>query len=71
MAKAFVKDGVLHVEVAFTMEGKKTASRKNVIHATTEPGTPDALTIQHGGRKITIQLNAYSPYVAQEAPAIK
>lgn len=71
MAKAFVKDGTLFVEVAFVLDGKKTASRKNVIHATTEPGTIDALVINVGGRKVTVQLNAYSAYVAKEAPVAK
>ena len=71
MAKAHVKDGVLYVECVFVLDGKKTTSRKNVIHSTTEPGTPDALTFTHGGKKITVQLNAYSAYEKQEAPAIK
>ena len=71
MAKAFVKDNVLFVEVPFKLDGKKTASRKNVIHATTEPGTIDALTINVSGHKVIIQLNAYSAYVAQVAPVAK
>lgn len=71
MAKAYVKDGTLYVEAPFVLDGKKTASRKNVIHATTEPGTQDALTITVGGKKVTIQLNAYSAYVLKEAPVAK
>ena len=71
MAKATVKDDTLFVEVPFSLEGKLTASRKNVLHATTELGTPDALTIQVGGKTITIQVNAYSRRVIQAVPKIK
>lgn len=68
MAKAYVKDGSLFIEVPFSMEGKLTASRKNVLHATTELGTPDALVIKVNNVQVQIQVNAYSKRVVQEAP---
>ena len=71
MAKAIIKDNVLYVEVPFSMEGKATASRKNTIHATTESGTPDALSLQFGGKKIIVQLNAYSHREAKEEAKAK
>jgi len=48
MAKATVKDGTIFIEVPFSVEGSVSKSRKSIIHATTEQGTPDALTIEHG-----------------------
>ena len=71
MATATVKDGNLTVVVPFSVKGKTTTSRKNVLHATTEAGTPDALTIKVDGLSIQIQLNAYSRRVAAEAPKAK
>lgn len=65
MAKAYVKDGNLYVETPFDMEGKLTASRKNLLHSTTEAGTPDALSIQMNGTKVMVQLNAWSIRVAK------
>ena len=71
MAKAHVKDGILYVEVPFSAEGKMTASRKNVLHASTEAGTPDALSITVNGKRTFIQVNAWSQRVPEVAPAIK
>ena len=71
MAKAYVKDGVIYVEAPFLVEGKLTASRKNVLHATTEAGTPDALTIQVGNKKMWVQLNVWSPAVKKEVAVAK
>ena len=71
MAKATVKDGTIFIEVPFSVEGSVSKSRKSIIHATTEQGTPDALTIEHGGKKIIVQVNAYSKRIPGKAPAIK
>ena len=71
MSKASVKDGVLYVEVPFNPEGKPTASRKNVLHATTEVGTPDALFITQGNKKVQIQVNAWSVRTAEVTPKAK
>ena len=59
-ATAQVKDNRLLIDVPFSIEGKTTMSRKNVLHATTEANTDDALTIQLNGKKIIIQVNAWS-----------
>ena len=71
MARATIKDNTLYVEIPFSAEGKVTASKKNLLHATTENGTPDALSIEEKGRKIFVQVNAYSKRVKQAAPAAK
>jgi len=71
MAKAFVKDDTLFVEVPFSMTGKTSASRKSVLHATTEQGTLDALSIKIGEKTIVVQVNAYSKRVPQAAPKAK
>lgn len=71
MATATVKDGVLTITVPFQAEGKVTASKKNILHATTELGTPDALFVNVGTKKVFVQVNAYSVREIKEAPKAK
>ena len=74
-AVASVKDGILTIQVPFDGKGKVTASRKNVLHASTEAGTPDALSIQVDGKRVFVQVNAWSVRVPRaatpEKPAVK
>ena len=71
MAKAFVKDGTLYVEAPFILDGKASSSGKSTIHTTTEPGTKEALVISVSGRRVVVQLNAYSAREKKVAPEIK